>query len=308
MAFVHPYVMTFSDYTKQRSIPSPNVTAGGNDDLSLSSAIVLYIFQGMIEITHRKNRMFHQIVCLCTLTTLAGCFGNNGVQSDFLASLPDESHQVLLVITSSWSDFKGTMRLYSNAGTDWKIEDVNIPVVVGRSGLGWGVGLHADGLPGPHKVEGDGKAPAGIFALGTSFGYGLLQPDGCSYPYRQATEYDYFIDDIDSPVYNQWMSLADSSKKDPQYFWRSFERMKRDDDLYELGIVVKHNMDPVVVGRGSAIFLHIWRGPDQPTAGCTAMSKENLLKVMRWLDPSKNPILVQVPEEVLTKGYLKTGR
>ena len=308
MTFIQSYVMTCAN-SAEKIDPSTKCQRG-HYVLSLSSVKFIYIFQEMIEITFRKNKMFRQIILLCALTTLGGCFGESGIQSDFLTSLalPDESHQVLLVITSSWSDFKGTMRLYSNAGTDWKIEDVNIPVVVGRSGLAGGVGLHADGLPGPHKVEGDGKAPAGIFALGTSFGYGLLQPDGCSYPYRQATEYDYFIDDIDSPVYNQWMSLADSSKKDPQYFWRSFERMKRDDDLYELGIVVKHNMDPVVVGRGSAIFLHIWRGPDQPTAGCTAMSKEHLLTVLRWLDPSKNPLLVQVPEEVLTKDYLKTGR
>jgi L,D-peptidoglycan transpeptidase YkuD (ErfK/YbiS/YcfS/YnhG family) len=84
--------------------------------------------------------------------------------------------------------------------------------------------------------------------------------------------------------------------------------MKRDDELYEFGIVVRHNMNTVMNGKGSAIFVHVWRDSDQPTAGCTAMSKTNMLKVLRWLDPSKNPILIQVPEEVLRSNRLRIER
>ncbi|UCE17694.1 MAG: L,D-transpeptidase family protein [Gemmatimonadota bacterium] len=250
---------------------------------------------------------FHHMISISVLISFVGCSGRGDFQSGILTSLtlPENSRQILFVTVSSWNDVQGTLRLFGRTESGWKAECDDIPVVLGRNGLGWGRGLHALNLAGPQKMEGDGRAPAGVFDLGTSFGYDLQRPDGSSYPYRQAAEHDYFIDDVDSPTYNQWQSLDDSADTDPYYYWTSFERMRRDDDLYELGIVVKHNMDPVEKGRGSAIFFHVWRGPDQPTAGCTAMSKEHLLTLLRWLDPSKYPLLVQVPENVLKKGLLR---
>ena len=71
--------------------------------------------------------------------------------------------------------------------------------------------------------------------------------------------------------------------------------MQRPDGLYERGLIIKHNMNPVAAGFGSAIFMHIWRSSSQPTAGCTAMSKTQLEKVLSWLKPGLNPILVQLP-------------
>jgi hypothetical protein len=59
--------------------------------------------------------------------------------------------------------------------------------------------------------------------------------------------------------------------------------------------VVHHNMDPVLPGAGSAIFLHIWRTSASPTVGCTAMSRARLISLIRWLSPEKRPVLVQVP-------------
>jgi D-alanyl-D-alanine dipeptidase len=78
--------------------------------------------------------------------------------------------------------------------------------------------------------------------------------------------------------------------------WNSSEHMLRSDDLYRWGVVVDHNADPPRPGAGSCIFLHIWRGPGQPTVGCTAMPQENLESVLGWLDPAKKPLLVQLPE------------
>ena len=70
--------------------------------------------------------------------------------------------------------------------------------------------------------------------------------------------------------------------------------MRRDDHVYELGVVVEHN-DACVPGRGSAIFLHVWREPGAPTAGCTSMARDDLLRLLRWLDPAAEPLLVQLP-------------
>ena len=71
--------------------------------------------------------------------------------------------------------------------------------------------------------------------------------------------------------------------------------MRRDDDLYELGMGVEHNPPPAVAGRGSAIFLHVWRGPGSPTSGCTSISRADLLQVLTWLRPDARPLLVQAP-------------
>jgi L,D-peptidoglycan transpeptidase YkuD (ErfK/YbiS/YcfS/YnhG family) len=230
-------------------------------------------------------------------------------------SLPYPFRQLLVVMTPSWDDFRGTLRLYSRAKDGWVMDEKVVAVVIGRNGFAWGRGIPVRGgegvpvhdFPGPQKVEGDGRSPAGIFELSKSFGYDQNPPSGSIYPYRQVTQFDYFVDDSASPDYNRWVSLVDSTEKNPYRYWTSFERMRRDDELYELGIVVKHNMSPVSKGKGSAIFLHLWRGPDQPTAGCTAMSEEDLRKVILWLDRDKHPLLIQLPEEEFTQTRFHLG-
>ena len=78
--------------------------------------------------------------------------------------------------------------------------------------------------------------------------------------------------------------------------WTSYERLKRKDSLYELGIVVRHNRNPIISGKGSAIFIHVWRNQNTGTLGCTAIEKASLLDLLNWLDPEKKPLLIQMPE------------
>jgi L,D-peptidoglycan transpeptidase YkuD (ErfK/YbiS/YcfS/YnhG family) len=68
--------------------------------------------------------------------------------------------------------------------------------------------------------------------------------------------------------------------------------MKRDDNLYKYGIVVEYNMNPVIKGHGSAIFFHLWRGNEKPTEGCVALSEEDLVTILRWLNPASRPLVV----------------
>ena len=212
--------------------------------------------------------------------------------------LPRSTQQVLLCTTSEWRETRATLFLMERVGSDWRIASPAIPARIGRSGLGWGLGEHIAG-DGPTKHEGDGRAPAGIFTLGTAFGYALQPPGGVLVPYRQATDRDYFVDAVDSPAYNQWCHIPLSSDNVPKIRWASYERMLRDDDLYELGMVVNHNVGPAVAGRGSAIFLHVWRGPKGTTSGCTSMSRDSLLRVLTWLRPEAKPLLIQVPASEL---------
>lgn len=211
-------------------------------------------------------------------------------------NVPDDVEQVLLVTTPAWDVSVGTMKLFERKGESWKRHRVSFPVVVGRNGLGWGLGLAGYKSAGPEKGEGDGRAPAGAFTLGTAFGSAPKPPPETKFHYIHAGSNDFFVDDPRSADYNTWVRVEDGS--DPKTRWRSFERMARTDSLYEYGIVVNHNTDPIVKGRGSAIFLHVWRSPSSPTAGCTAMQRENMIFLLQWLDPDRKPLLIQIPREL----------
>jgi len=208
-----------------------------------------------------------------------------------------ESRQAIVVRTADWNVSAAVLQAYEKEveSSSWVAVGKKIPAVVGRNGLGWGAGLHprADEKSGPAKKEGDGKAPAGIFRLGSAFGYDPSEMTGwIRIPYQQMTATQQCVDDVQSIYYNR---IVDAGQVEAD--WSSYEEMRRKDDLYRWGIVVDYNVDPVVTGRGSCIFLHVWEGPAQGTAGCTAMDTEDIKMLLRWLNPEAGPVLVQLPEE-----------
>lgn len=215
-----------------------------------------------------------------------------------LKHLPADCEQVVLVQTEDWPSVSGVLGLWRRKEGSWTSE-LDIPrVVVGRTGLGWGVGLHDGGAVAaadPSKKEGDGRGPAGIFRLDTGFGYAKSAPaGGKGYPYRQCTKQDYFVDDPASKLYNSWQA-SETGAGD----WKSAESMLRDDHLYRLGVVVGHNLDRPIPGSGSAIFLHIWRREGKGTAGCTAMPEADMEHLLKLLDPAAHPVLVQGPRSAI---------
>jgi zinc D-Ala-D-Ala dipeptidase len=206
--------------------------------------------------------------------------------------LVERSQQLVVVTTPSWSSTTGSMQRFERAGTssEWRPVDQPEPVVVGRTGIAWGVGFDGVSSEGPHKHEGDGKAPAGIFPLDTAFGF--APPDSIRtvrLPYVQLLPTTDCVDDTASSHYNTVIDRASVSRVD----WGSAEHM-RQVGQYEVGVIVGYNATPPVKGRGSCIFLHIWAGPVSHTAGCTAFDGRKVRDVMRWLDPLKRPVLVQL--------------
>ena len=73
-------------------------------------------------------------------------------------------------------------------------------------------------------------------------------------PYRQVSDEDIWVDDVNSVDYNQLVKKGSTDAV-------SFEKMRRDDVLYKYGIIVNYNVNPVIKGYGSAIFFHVWKGP-----------------------------------------------
>jgi L,D-peptidoglycan transpeptidase YkuD (ErfK/YbiS/YcfS/YnhG family) len=216
-----------------------------------------------------------------------------------------QARQLIIVSAESWRSETGKLQMVSNVSGAWVRHGNDVAVALGR-GLGWGRGLHRNSESGPQKREGDGRAPAGIFSLGPAFGYSKDPPPGCRISYRAITERDYFVDDPKAKEYNQWVELPPG--RTPKQLWRSAEKMLRPDPLYELGIVIQHNMDPTIPGRGSAIFFHVWRNASTPTVGCTAMAKRDLLNLIGWLDPAKTPLLIQAPAAELPALRAQAGK
>ena len=185
-----------------------------------------------------------------------------------------DSGQLVLVTTESWDATTGTLQRFERVDGNWEGVSDPVPVVVGRSGLGWGTGLHSAQANGPVKQEGDGRAPAGAFSLTGTFGYAEYESTGL--PYLQATADVECVDDSASRYYNQ---VLDRSAVEVD--WNSHEEMLRQDELYRLGLMVAHN-EAAIAGNGSCIFLHIWRDADATTAGCTAMPASAIEQIAAW--------------------------
>ncbi len=199
----------------------------------------------------------------------------------------DASQQLIVVTSKSWDDIQGSAQRYERDGSTLRKAGDAFAVVVGKHGMAWGKGSFEPG-PGPVKREGDGKAPAGVFTLGTAFGFDPAAPT--KLPYLALTPSTECVDDSQSTRYNELVDGAAIAKD-----WNSSERMRSEDVLYRQGIFIDHNT-PATRGAGSCIFFHIWRNPTSPTAGCTAMDTADITRLLGWLDPRQLPLLVQMPE------------
>lgn len=209
-----------------------------------------------------------------------------------------DSRQSLVVVAPDWNSQTGTLRAFERSGADWKIRGEAIPVVLGKNGLGWGLGLiDVKNEAGPKKAEGDQRVPAGIFLLGPAFGYApAASARWIKLRYVPLTPETEGVDDPRSRYYNQLVDRSEVARVD----WHSSEQLRRADDLYKWGLFVAHN-STAIPGAGSCIFMHIWRNSSAATVGCTAMPEQNLVQLLRWLDPEAHPILIQMPRHDYTR-------
>lgn len=258
------------------------------------------------------KRMLHAFAIAVLLTGLGACAGRGagaepapgqfqpapGQIQPAPSQIRPGGDQLLLVLAEDWNATSGELRSYERAGTGWTLVGGPHSVNLGRKGLAWGAGLHGGGpveaMTQPtslmEKREGDGRAPAGAFALGEGFAYEPAEAGAVKLPLLRADADLLCVDDGASVHYNAFVRKP-AAKVD----WTSAEDMLRPDGQYRFGVLVRHNMAPVKPGGGSCIFLHIWLGQGRGTAGCTSMAPENMLALLRWIDASRQPTLVQLP-------------
>ena len=84
----------------------------------------------------------------------------------------DACRQIVLVVVAVWPHTTGTLVRYDRGAGGWVRDGSGVPVTIGRGGCGWGMGLHPATDEEPRKREGDGRSPAGVFAIGMAFGAG----------------------------------------------------------------------------------------------------------------------------------------
>lgn len=167
--------------------------------------------------------------------------------------------------------------------TDQSLKKANDVVHMGEVKVGDKVFPCAIGERGvtDHKQEGDLKTPLGRYHLRRLYyRYDKLQqPIYSQMPLMALLEDDGWCDEEGDPSYNQPVMLP---------YHASAERLWREDDLYDIIIVLGYNDDPVEQGKGSAIFMHVAREDDvsqsfKATKGCVALKKEHLLELLPYL-------------------------
>jgi len=143
------------------------------------------------------------------------------------------------------------------------------PCSIGRGGLNTA------------KREGDWATPVGVLRI-TGM---LYRPDRMARPApwaRPIGPRDLWSDDPRLPDYNQPVRAPYSG---------SAETLHRGDRLYDLVLLTDWNWPRAVPGRGSCIFVHAWRRPGYPTAGCVALRRDHLRYIAQAIAPGARLIL-----------------
>ena len=149
----------------------------------------------------------------------------------------------------------------------WKLAIAPVKASIGRNGF----------AKENEKMEGDGKTPIGLYALGKLYSYDAAIDT--KLPFQQVDSLDKWIDDSTSNDYNKYVRGETNAK--------SFENLKLNSIDYKYCMVIEYNTQPVVKGKGSAIFFHVADEKYSPTSGCVAIAEKDMLQYLNWFKPRK---------------------
>lgn len=190
--------------------------------------------------------------------------------ADQFTTIPN-NNQLILVTASGYNTNAAKIRTFEKYDNKW-YEVLNVNGYLGR--LGFATVMQ----------EGGKKSPRGKYTIGTAFG--RYENPGTKLPYRQINADDVWVDDPNSALYNTWQKASENGGR-----WNSAEKM--DIPAYNYGFVINYNTEERIPGAGSAIFFHVSSGS---TLGCTGTAQSNVLSILKWIDPAKNPVIIQSPE------------
>lgn len=182
--------------------------------------------------------------------------------------------ELVTVLAADTASTTGTLRLWQRRGACW-------------SGAGgpWSVHLGFAGLSAD-RHEGDGTTPVGAFTIGPVI-YGVAPDPGVHFRYHQLVCGDWWDEDPASPAYNRFQHVPCGSQP---AFGGSSEALWRASRAYAHFALIDYNVEPAVPGLGSAIFIHNDLG--HATNGCVSLPLAQLVRLLRWLRPGLDPLVV----------------
>ena len=221
------------------------------------------------------------------------------------AAVPKDCTQAVIGIADGWNSSHVTLSLVEkNANGQWVRVLGPYPGRLGKNGLVWGLGLHTNARNATLKKEGDGRSPAGVFALG---GLWVTHKTPVKHnrgvPYVKVGPNDLWVTNTtDARYYNRHVRLDHPARTE----WERKEQMRQTDYPHSIKMLICHNTHErkggVVVGGGSSIFFHIWRNDGKSaTAGCTSMAEGNLRTIIARIDPARKPVYILLPREEYAK-------
>jgi D-alanyl-D-alanine dipeptidase len=176
----------------------------------------------------------------------------------------------------------------ANASAPWRPDGAPTSALIGRNGIGWGYPFRALARPGePVKVEGDRRAPAGIYVIGRPFGFAPSSRPG----YLPIGDGMTCVYDLRSPAYN---TVVSRTQIGPQVHGENMSRVPQ----YRHGLLVDYPTSRSARG-GSCIFIHLWVPHMTGTGGCVALPEPQLVRLQYFTQGGA--VLAIVPRGALDR-------
>lgn len=178
--------------------------------------------------------------------------------------------QVVTVAAPSATSTTARLTGWERVGSTWRIAVGPVTARLGSAGVGT-------------ASETSTRTPAGTFRLTEAFG--RAGDPGTALPYRRVDGDDWWVSDVTSSLYNRYAQCAPGTCPFDE---RAGENLYAQGAIYDQAVVIDYNREGRR-GAGSAFFLHISNA--KPTAGCVAIERYALEKLMRWLQPAAKPVI-----------------
>jgi len=182
------------------------------------------------------------------------------------------STQVFLVTANGISTSFGTGSMYEKTDGHWKKLNT-FAVRLGANGISY------------TRVQGSYQTPAGVLNILSAFG--IADNPGSKYTYHKVTSSDYWDLNSESSTYNRMVSSNPGG---------DFEHLIDFETQYKYALVTDWNYSQSP-NKGGAIFIHV--NGSGATGSCISLTEDDIVRLIKWLDPSKNPKVLVVPNSDL---------
>jgi len=200
------------------------------------------------------------------------------------------ARRLVLVVADKMTSTTATLQNYERAssGAPWTRAGGPASALIGQKGVAWAPAFRDFARAGePIKTEGDKRNPAGVFAIGRSFGFATSRQAG----YLHIVEGTTCVDDLSSPDYNTITTRAEVGwQVHGENMWRVPE--------YRRGLLIDYPTD-AKARAGSCIFIHLRLPGKAGTAGCVALQEPQLIGLQNFAQGGA--VLAVLPKAALDR-------